>query len=707
MSNDIVGPAPLVLSYYNVPNIDPFAFREAPTYLSIQKETTHWIQTVLVPWLFTNVNGLNEKWKEDVAELVASWTATTLQLMAKVDEAVEGVDVIRDEAQAAQAAAEAAQVLAEKARDLAAQYASDAEEIQDSAIATIAGNEESTTRGVLEGLFAPLAGFAALNSVVTEGRLSADSINVLFADKLDKEIAESGRLSENALTAAFLAYELVEKYGAIGDGVANDTAAVQAAIAAAATSGLPVKLSGVYRLVKPAGKNHFLTVQAGLHIVGPGTLKVTDAAGDYFAVMTGATGATDLSRVILDGITVDENIANNPVTSFDNNPRYAFFAAVGRNIEIRNCTFKNIDSINTVSLNGVSVYDARIQDNDFLNIGQSANLHDHSTIYFHGEGVIITGNLFVGVLGGNGATTAIETHGTNQTVVSNQVRNFYAGANITGVSEKRSDNITVASNVFEEVCIGIDIWSRTTGIKSAKIINNQIRINRDAWIRSTSDYARGIMIDPLSTSMIDDLSIIGNSIIFKPSVTTQVNELEGAGINLYMVDGTVELRNLTVEGNLIEGAHSAGIRLAAKLNKASISRNVITNPGESASGDLPGFYKAGVTMIGNVKDVTIADNQIFDTRTVHKVTTGIMTSISDALRVATRNNRVVCDDYGNVMPVTTTAGSGKTFEISEAQDAFMNPGWAKIGSEVRVLGTGQRYVQTSAPDGFSWVIRNL
>lgn len=225
MSN-IVPIPPLVLDYYNVPNIAPFAFREAPTYLSIQKEVSDWLSTKLVPWIITNVSGLNDNWKENTEALIQSWNLTTDTLMDKVDTAVDGVEEIKDQAVAAQEAAEAA-------RDLAEQFASQAAGVQDSAITLIFQNTSSMLRGAMDLAYASKDEFNTVREVIETGRLSSftldeafgqkannadinpilsglqDSITALNAsvaakaDKAIQTIVEEGRLSEGVLNARF------------------------------------------------------------------------------------------------------------------------------------------------------------------------------------------------------------------------------------------------------------------------------------------------------------------------------------------------------------------------------------------------------------------------------------------------------------------------------------------------------------------------
>lgn len=98
-----------------------------------------------------------------------------------------------------------------------------------------------------------------------------------------------------------------ENYGATGDGVADDTAELQAAIDAAAAKKLPLFLAKTYKVSAALG------LKSNSHLTGPGTI-VLDAAAATAAlavapirILTNLTGGT-ISDVVLEGLTIDGNM---------------------------------------------------------------------------------------------------------------------------------------------------------------------------------------------------------------------------------------------------------------------------------------------------------------------------------------------------------------------------------------------------------------
>jgi hypothetical protein len=294
-------------------------------------------------------------------------------------------------------------------------------------------------------------------------------------------------------------------------------------------------------------------------------------------------------------------------------------------------------------------------------------------------------------------------------VANNVIIDMYIGANITGVAAIGSDNIVVHDNVMRGVNIGITLWSMSpgTGLRNVAVHHNIINISHDPWIRGASDYCRGIIIDPNMNVDMHNIAIHDNTIVFDATTVSQASELQSAGISLWTVSTTVKVRQLRIERNTIVGAPSCGIRLAVNTENSRIAGNEFQDPASTPSTTLPDLYKAGITMVGTHTDLLIENNRTVDTRTAHVVTAAIRTSVTLATRVEIRNNPVVCYDGTVLPPITTTAGTGKTFLLREAMDTYATPGWARVGSSVFEKSTGKTFVQTGVPDGFAWVERAL
>ncbi len=467
-------------------------------------------------------------------------------------------------------------------------------------------------------------------------------------------------------------------YGAAWDGSTDDTVALRSTVTAAISSGRPVLIPAGTGIVGTVDANgYIIPVTQPVSFIGEAgaksIVKVKAATGDYFAVFgpSGATG-NDQSGLSYDNFTIDQNNQNNAATYTglvtNGKPRMAIAAYMGtsRDVRIHRMRFKNFDNINTVAVNGANADEAWITDNWFYMASNTAAQHDHSSVYVTAKGATITGNRFFGVAGGNGAITAIETHGSNQVVTGNAIRDYYTGLNITGVRPDASTNVIVTGNTMTDVNAGIALWSRTpgTGLRNAIVEDNTITLARDTWVSwSSSAYTRGIIFEPNSSADFDNIAIRNNLVEFKSfSAAALTSELNSSGMDLRVSDGTIKVTNLDVVGNTIIGSLSAGIRIDATLQRARIADNRIVNPGSSTEGAMSSIYKSGITCVGTFTDVAIERNLTFDTRGTHLVVQGVHTSnITATTRCIQGGNLVTCTDGTELPAFVQSSTSTKTF----------------------------------------------
>ena len=453
-------------------------------------------------------------------------------------------------------------------------------------------------------------------------------------------------------------------------GTTDNTEAMQAALDAAATAGRNIHFP-MRALAQPylvGGSGVMLKVAAGVKITAdPGVVfKVKNNNGNYKAMLGGTTSSTDLSGLVVQGVTFDQNTSGNAVSDVrtlyaDGTQRFCILAGVGSVIRVSDCKFQNIDGLNTIYAGGGTMKDVRIQDCEFDLVGTSATWHDHSTVYITSDGLTITGNKFRGIVGGLGATTAIETHGAEQVVAHNRVRDYFIGANITGVAAAGSRAVVVAHNVIHGVMIGIDLWSYSGangGLKDCTVAHNTVVIDRDPWLGfGASAFPAGIMLSPTNTATIDGLKIQGNTIHVLPfSSAAKAGELMAAGIALWHADTAVEVWDLDVYDNTVKACLSAGLRLAVNVKRGKISRNRFVDPGSSTETAMAPFYKSGITIVGTQADLIVENNETFDTRGTHLVAQGVMTSVTAASRCIQRMNSVSCTDGTLVPNFVQTAG---------------------------------------------------
>lgn len=183
-------------------------------------------------------------------------------------------------------------------------------------------------------------------------------------------------------------------YGADPTGVADSTAAINAAMVAAVASGArAVRLpAGVFQVAPTGADKVALRVPAGLLLLtGAGAeltvLRVAASIGDYKGIVE---GAGDVGGLRIEGLTFDQNNTENQATGagvmLGGLPRYLihFNTASQPGVEVARCSFIDTDTVNVISVNGAAG-DLRVTDCVFV-VGDCPFEHDRSDIYSNPSG---------------------------------------------------------------------------------------------------------------------------------------------------------------------------------------------------------------------------------------------------------------------------------------------------------------------------------
>ncbi len=132
-------------------------------------------------------------------------------------------------------------------------------------------------------------------------------------------------------------------YGAVGDGVTDDTDAIQAALTAAGAlytaTGTRQSVyvpAGVY-LVSKAAAGWCLSVPSGVHLWGPGRIKMAALTDPNVAIIS----VQDVQNVLIEGITID---GNSGAQAFEVDPKnHGIFTRGSQDVIIRNVIAESID----------------------------------------------------------------------------------------------------------------------------------------------------------------------------------------------------------------------------------------------------------------------------------------------------------------------------------------------------------------------------
>jgi hypothetical protein len=307
-----------------------------------------------------------------------------------------------------------------------------------------------------------------------------------------------------ALNARLMDMVSVKDFGATGNGVTNDTAAINAAkVYACSINAALLFPAGTY-LVTPATAqtgagtyNCAFEIINNMHWFGENgaTIKLSDNYSTDATPLELAICSTSaaVSNVSFSGLIFDLNGANNsmspsrPVTY--NSYNHAAIIANGpsgrlSDVLVENCVFKNCAGVCTivcalVAVGTTPVSGVRwvIRDNLFLNNGVDSS--DFTGIYAFCESVVCEGNYFwqdspPHTVGKTGGATGYEVHGSNQRFVNNYVYNYTLGAYAASNFTDTTLNTVIANNHFYCSDGGIFIYRGTsmTEIKGIIIESN-------------------------------------------------------------------------------------------------------------------------------------------------------------------------------------------------------------------------------------------
>jgi len=523
----------------------------------------------------------------------------------------------------------------------------------------------------------------------------------------------------------------VKAYGAVGDGVTDDTAAIQAAINAGATLGRTVYFpAGTYRIV-PATLKDWEGTPLG---EGPMTVAFVIPSnmclyGDVGAVLKLADNVSTLaapkrvamffsnvpvSNIRFYGLTMDMNGLNNRIaptapvfTLYRYNQAHIHItgtiggvAARADDVHIDSCKFLNTagkSCIVTQQTNTVGLTLSKnwvIKNCLFKNNGIDTD--DHSSIYAWADNVICENNIFTadtmfpnGISGNSGTLVAYEVHGANQRFTNNLVSNYWQGMWVASNTTSQAANIIISNNTFSPVkWYAIDFFRSSaveTEINRVLIEGNTVLIDDTTTTGTLPTFKAAFQI--ASFYRIQNVQI-SNNLCSKSGAT-----IPSVGI-LITPQGNAsnEHRNITIRDNAITGFGSGVATFINSTNgmgPLEISNNYIRNCSDAPGYTTPQGVSIGLSGVAPLatayEALFISNNTFIDDRLSKQMDFGIRIDQVTVTNLNVQRQKYLGMVTGNYAEASTTV----TNRFGYYEYITFTPVW-KAGGVAITLGNGAR-----------------
>ncbi len=444
--------------------------------------------------------------------------------------------------------------------------------------------------------------------------------SVLGLDELESRVVPSVTLSVTA-------------YHADPTGVVDSTAAINAAIAAAAPGDTVYFPTGTYKIsvTNSTSSGPSLVLKSGVTLQGNGQansiIRLADHQRPYWGLIGGP--GWRLSNFNMYDLTIDANGPNNPLTVDDTStyPRVPVLAYSGTDIVIQRCRITNVLGTWAIGLHGPS--HCTVDHCTIDNVSGGSVEFDHSSIYTSGDYFTITNDTFAtrngpGTVAGR---TAIEIHGSYQTIAHNTINGYRDGVNACNNAPSGGNAQLYQYNTFTNCGTGILLWTFGSypPLANCTIDSNTFTQNIDGQRFDSGSGYSAVQWDPGSQAgPIDHLYFTNNTVSWTNySRTTRYNDYMTNAVQLVNYSGTGACTNVFIQNNRITNPMGSAINLETAINGLTITGNTITDPGSSPNTSLASYNRSAILLTHNMQNATIQSNTFRDDYSKNKMLYGI------------------------------------------------------------------------------------
>ena len=506
----------------------------------------------------------------------------------------------------------------------------------------------------IDGVYQDKASFSLSGQTVTftEAPPLNAGIEFIFGESVTQITGDASAITynqggtgaqERTVKSKLQEFVSVKDFGAVGDGVADDTAAIQAALNASKNVYFP---DGVYLV---SSWTTFSITTAKTKLFGSGAIK-GDGTTSFLKVLatTEISGLTirDFTNAVINESTDSETVDNLFIhdCTFRDNNRHINIERPLANARIVNNFFKNTLEGYAINI-GRNVYSEQdtwqnivIDGNNFNDVNSSGS-NNAAAVLIYGRNAVVSNNTIVDVQSsGTGEAWAIYTKMRYASVSNNTIREVQSTSGPVYAINIKGDlrGGTSAPQGYSCSVVGNTVINSTTdgtGIRSQNddvIISNNTVEGFDIAINgNTTGYDNNVVsgnsvygFGTYGINLIhngDNISCTGN-VVYGGGSGTGIRQSSSTACNNYVIsnnaiknvgnginlDNSAEVTNIVVSGNTLDTISIRAI-VFQQCNKIRIFNNTINN--QTANGTQI-IWSSGVN-----KNIEIGENGLINLQT--------------------------------------------------------------------------------------------